>query len=504
MKKFYITTPIYYVNDEPHIGHAYTTILADVLARFHKIQGDDVFFLTGTDEHGQKVQEAALKRNISPKKHVDEYVLRFKKTWEKLSINYDDFIRTTEERHTGRVKEVLLFLKDKGDIYLDEYEGLYSVSEERFITERESEVGDFKEIKVLKEKNYFFKMSKYQKELIKHINDNPDFIKPDSRRNEILGFLKKDLNDLCISRPKSRLSWGIELPFYKDYVAYVWFDALLNYITSIGWNTNNNKFQKYWPADYHLMGKDIITTHCVYWPTILLACNISLPKSIFAHGWWLMEDQKMSKSIGNTIKPLDLADKYGTDALRYYLMRNMVLGQDASYSFDSFKERYNTDLANDYGNLVNRIFILIKKNFNNKIPVPGDFEKIDLEIISETKELSITIKQNINLLKMHEAIENTLKMLRLINKFLEIKKPWKSVKENKEEKSEAATTLFIAAEVLRIASCFLYPVMPTKAGDIIQALDKGPNEKYNFETSFGILKPNRKIADISNIFPRID
>jgi len=375
MKKFYITTPIYYVNDEPHIGHAYTTILADVLARFHKIQGNDVFFLTGTDEHGQKVQEAALKRNISPKKHVDEYVLRFKKAWEKLNINYDDFIRTTEKRHTDRVKEVLSFLKDNGDIYLDEYEGLYSVSEERFITEKESEEGDFKEVKVLKEKNYFFKMSKYQKQLIKHINDNPNFIKPTSRKNEIIGFLKNNLNDLCISRPKSRLSWGIELPFDENYVAYVWFDALLNYITSIGWNADDNKFQKYWPADYHLMGKDIITTHCVYWPTMLLACNIPLPKSIFAHGWWLIEDQKMSKSVGNTIKPLDLADKYGTDSLRYYLMRNMVLGQDASYSFESFKERYNTDLANDYGNLVNRIFILVKKNFNNKIPVPGDLDK---------------------------------------------------------------------------------------------------------------------------------
>ena len=504
MKKFYITTPIYYVNDEPHIGHAYTTILADVLARFHKTQGSDVFFLTGTDEHGQKVQEAALKRNISPKEHVDEYVLRFKKTWEKLNINYDDFIRTTEKRHTDRVKEILLFLKDKGDIYLDEYEGLYSVSEERFITEKESEDGDFKEVKVLKEKNYFFKMSKYQNQLIKHINDNPNFIKPTSRKNEIIGFLKKDLNDLCISRPKSRLSWGIELPFDENYVAYVWFDALLNYITSIGWNTDENKFQKYWPADYHLMGKDIITTHCVYWPTMLLACNIPLPKSIFAHGWWLMEDQKMSKSVGNTIKPLDLADKYGTDSLRYYLMRNMVLGQDASYSFDSFKERYNTDLANDYGNLVNRIFILIKKNFNNKIPVPGDFKQKDLEIISDTKELSIIIKQNINLLKIHEAIEHTLKMLRLINKFLEIKQPWKTIKESKDEKSEAATTLFIAAEILRIASCFLYPIMPTNAGSIIEALDKCPNQSYNFDTSFGILKSNNKIANISNIFPRID
>ena len=504
MKKFYITTPIYYVNDEPHIGHAYTTILADVLARFHKIQGDDVFFLTGTDEHGQKVQEAALKRNISPKKHVDEYVLRFKKTWEKLNINYDDFIRTTEERHTDRVKEVLLFLKDKGDIYLDEYEGLYSVSEERFITERESEEGDFKEVKVLKEKNYFFKMSKYQKELIKHINDNPDFIKPGSRRNEILSFLKKDLNDLCISRPKSRLSWGIELPFDKNYVAYVWFDALLNYITSIGWNTNNNKFQKYWPADYHLMGKDIITTHCVYWPTILLACNISLPKSIFAHGWWLMEDQKMSKSIGNTIKPLDLADKYGTDALRYYLMRNMVLGQDASYSFDSFKERYNTDLANDYGNLVNRIFILIKKNFNNKIPTPGDYDNTDLDTIANTKKLSKLIIENLNNLKIHDAIEDTLNILRSINRYLELKKPWNSVKDSVDQKSESATTLYISAELLRIASCFLYPIMPSKTSDIIQALDNCPIEKYDHNTSFGILKPNNTLININNIFPRID
>ena len=504
MKKFYITTPIYYVNDEPHIGHAYTTILADVLARFHKIQGDDVFFLTGTDEHGQKVQEAAEKRNISPKKHVDEYVLRFKKTWEKLSIDYDDFIRTTDKRHTDRVKEFLLFLKNNGDIYLDEYEGLYSVSEERFITEKEAEEGNFKQVKILKEKNYFFKMSKYQKKLIEHINNNPNFIKPTSRKNEILGFLKKELNDLCISRPKSRLSWGIELPFDKDYVAYVWFDALLNYITSIGWNTDEKKFQKYWPADYHLMGKDIITTHCVYWPTMLLACNIPLPKSIFAHGWWLMDNEKMSKSEGNTIKPLELADRYGTDSLRYYLMRNMVLGQDASYSFNSFKERYNTDLANDYGNLVNRIFILIKKNFNNKIPVPGDFDNVDLKVISDTKELTMIIKQNVNILKIHDVLENTLKMLRLINKFLEIKQPWKTVKENDTDKSDAATTLYISAEVLRIASCFLYPVMPSKAKSIIKCLNKCPNEEYDFSTSFGLLEPNSKITGISNIFPRID
>ena len=504
MSKFYITTPLYYVNDEPHIGHAYTTILADVISRFRKNHGDDVFFLTGTDEHGQKVQEAANKRNVSPKDHVNEYVVRFKKVWEKLNINYDDFIRTTEKRHTDRVKEVLLKLKEQGDIYIDEYEGLYSVSEERFITEKEAEEGDFREIKLLKEKNYFFKMSKYQKQLIKHIESHDSFILPKSRRNEIIGFLKKDLNDLCISRPKSRLSWGIELPFDKDYVAYVWFDALLNYITAIGWRSDNKKFNKYWPADYHLMGKDIITTHCVYWPTMLLACNIELPKTILAHGWWLIEEEKMSKSTGNIIKPLNLADKYGTDALRYFLMRNMVLGQDASYSFESFKERYNADLANDYGNLVNRIFILIKKNFNSKIPTPGNYDSIDLEIISNTKKLAIKIDQSFNNLKIHDAIEDTLNILRSINKFLELKQPWKTVKDNNEQKSESATTLYIAAELLRRSTCFLHPVMPSKSKAIIEALNECSLDEYDYDTSFGILKMGTEIKELNNIFPRID
>ena len=504
MNKFYITTPLYYVNDEPHIGHAYTTILADVISRIHKIQDIDVYFLTGTDEHGQKVQEAAERRKVSPKIHVDEYVNRFKSVWEKLNINYTDFIRTTENRHINRVKEILVLLKDKGDIYIDEYEGLYSVSEERFITEKEAEEGHFKEIKKLKEKNYFFKMSKYQEQLIEHINSNHNFIKPESRKNEILGFLKKDLNDLCISRPKSRLSWGIELPFDKDYVTYVWFDALLNYITAVGWNSEQKKFDHYWPANYHLMGKDIITTHAVYWPTMLMACNIPLPKTIFAHGWWLIDDTKMSKSTGNVIKPLELADNYGADALRYYLMRNMVLGQDASYSFESFKERYNADLANDYGNLVNRIFILIKKNFNNKVPIPGEYSNIDLDAIANTEKLSKLIIENFNNLKIHEAIENTLSILRSINRYLELKVPWKSVKESVGEKSDAATTLYVAAELLRISSCFLYPIMPSKSGSIISALDNCVHEEYNHDTTFGILKPNNKLGNISNIFPRID
>ena len=500
-KKIYITTPLYYVNDEPHIGHAYTTILADVISKIYKVQGKDVYFLTGTDEHGQKVQEAAEKRGVSPQDHVDEYVERFKSTWKNLNIEYTDFIRTTDKRHVDRVKEVLLLLKEKGDIYIDEYEGLYSVSEERFITEKEAEEGNFREIKKLKEKNYFFKMSKYQKKLIEHINLNENFIKPKSRRNEILSFLKNNLNDLCISRPKSRLSWGIELPFDKDYVSYVWFDALLNYITAIGWNCDENKFNHYWPADYHLMGKDIITTHAVYWPTMLMACNIALPKTIFAHGWWLIDDKKMSKSTGNVIKPLDLIEEYGVDSLRYYLMRNMVIGQDSSYSFESFKERYNADLANDYGNLVNRIFILIKKNFKNKIPLPGDFKNHDLETVANTKKLSKIIIENMNTLKIHDAIENTLNILRSINRYLELKKPWKTVKDDDAQKSDAATTLYIAAELLRIASCFLYPVMPNKTSRIIEALD---SKSLNFDTTFGILRSDNQLKTISNIFPRID
>ena len=274
MKRFYVTTPIYYVNDKPHIGHAYTTILADVLSRYHRNKGRDVFFLTGLDEHGQKVQQAAEERGVEPKIHCDEMAPRFIELWDELHIQYDDFIRTTEKRHMDVVQNILQKVYDKGDIYEDNYEGLYSVSEERFITEKEADSGHFRDIKKLKEKNYFFKMSKYQEKLISHIENNSKFIQPVHRKNEVLGFLKSPLNDLCISRPKSRLNWGIELPFDSDYVTYVWFDALLNYISAIGWKSNDDQFNKYWPADLHLMAKDILTTHCVYWPTMLMACNI--------------------------------------------------------------------------------------------------------------------------------------------------------------------------------------------------------------------------------------
>ena len=501
MKKFYITTPLYYVNDEPHIGHAYTTILADVISRIQKMQNNEVFFLTGTDEHGQKVEEAAKKNNVSPKKHVDQYVKRFKKVWKEIDIDYTDFIRTTDTRHIDVVIKILNILFEKEEIYKSEYEGLYSVSEERFITEKEAEEGNFREIKTLKEKNYFFKMSKYQDKLINHINNNPDFIQPESRKNEILGFLKKPLADLCISRPKERLQWGIELPFDNNYVTYVWFDALINYISAIGWNENNEKFKECWPANYHLMAKDILTTHCVYWPTMLMACNIALPKTIFAHGWWLMDDIKMSKSIGNVIKPLDLAYKYGSDSLRYYLMSNMVLGQDASFTLDSFIRKYNSDLANDYGNLVNRVLIMINKNFDGKIPEKYDYDKTDMELIIKAKEMPNQILNYYNNLKIHKAVELIMQLLRSVNKYLEVKAPWKLIKSNDDDDIfKASTTLYIAAELLKIGTILLHPIMPDKTQKLLQSL----NVDIKKDLLFGTLNSNTKISTANNLFPRIE
>ena len=501
MKKIYITTPIYYVNDNPHIGTAYTTILADVLSRFYNITGKKSFLLTGSDEHGQKVQEAANNRGVSPLEHVDEYVLRFTELWSKLNIKYDDFIRTTEPRHQERVKDLLNDLWEKGEIYLDEYEGSYSVAEERFVTDKEIEKGNFKQIIELKEKNYFFRMSKYQKDLIKHINNHPDFIKPESRKNEILGFLNNPLNDLCISRPKSRLNWGIELPFDNEYVTYVWFDALLNYITAIGWNVDSEKFNDCWPADYHLVGKDIITTHAVYWPTILMAAGLPLPKTIFAHGWWLFDDSKMSKSTGNIIDPLKLIDLYGEDSLRYYLMRDMVLGQDANYNLDKLIKRYNSDLANDFGNLVNRVTVLIKKHYNNMVPEPGDYNENDLKIIAKSKKTIQNVIANFNNLKIHNAIEEVMSLFRDLNKYLEINEPWKLLKQDSDSLI-AATTLYISINALYTGTQLLHPIMPKKTLEISNML--GASDINIINEEFDILKPNNVIGEGKSPFPRIE
>tara|TARA_B100001029_G_C15050695_1_gene450512 strand:- start:137 stop:1648 length:1512 start_codon:yes stop_codon:yes gene_type:complete len=501
MTNFYLTTPLYYVNDEPHIGHAYTTILADVLSRYHRSFGNEVYFLTGTDEHGQKVQEAAAKRNVEPRVHVDKFVQRFQDTWEKLNISNNDFIRTTEKRHTDRVREVLNILFEKGDIYLAEYEGLYSVSEERFITEKEAEEGSFRQIKKIKEKNYFFKMSNYQQNLIDYIKTNPNFILPKKRANEVLGFLKQPLNDLCISRPKSRLSWGVEIPFDTDYVTYVWFDALLNYITAIGYGVDERKFKKWWPASYHLIGKDILTTHSVYWITMLMAMDIELPKSIFAHGWWLTEDEKMSKSMGNVIRPLDLVDQYGVDSLRYFLMRDMVLGQDASYSFDAFISRYNSDLANDFGNLVNRVTILIHKHFEGFVPEPGPLGVEENDILDSMQKCSINVYQAIENLKIHDAIEMIMGVFRNLNKYLELRAPWKQIKDSKSPKSPAATCLYVALNVLYKNALLLYPIMPEKVEKIIEMLgQKCPKIISEVES----ISPGVSLGKGKSPFPRIE
>ena len=496
MKRFYVTTPIYYVNDKPHIGHAYTTILADVLSRYHRNKGRDVFFLTGLDEHGQKVQQAAEERGVEPKIHCDEMAPRFIELWDELHIQYDDFIRTTEKRHMDVVQNILQKVYDNGDIYEDNYEGLYSVSEERFITEKEADSGHFRDIKKLKEKNYFFKMSKYQEKLISHIENNSKFIQPVHRKNEVLGFLKSPLNDLCISRPKSRLNWGIELPFDSDYVTYVWFDALINYVSALGFDSDEKKYNTYWPANLHLIGKDILTTHSVYWPTMLLSVGIKLPKTIFAHGWWLSDQSKMSKSVGNVVDPLQLIKSYGVDPVRFYLMKEMVLGQDSNFSIESFVKCYNNDLANDFGNLLSRVSNLINK-FYNGILVEGEDLSEDGKIV---KGCAIETIDKVSMLmdemKIDDAIDSVFLLIKNVNKFLEATVPWKVVKT---DLKKGGALLFTAAESLRIIALLLAPIMPNRTALVLETLNTKNTEIY-----WGGLVIGSKIKTHKPLFPRIE
>ena len=496
MKRFYVTTPIYYVNDKPHIGHAYTTILADVLSRYHRNKGRDVFFLTGLDEHGQKVQQAAEERGVEPKIHCDEMAPRFIELWDELHIQYDDFIRTTEKRHMDVVQNILQKVYDKGDIYEDNYEGLYSVSEERFITEKEADSGDFRDIKKLKEKNYFFKMSKYQEKLISHIENNSRFIQPVHRKNEVLGFLKSPLNDLCISRPKSRLNWWIELPFDSDYVTYVWFDALINYVSALGFDSDEKKYNTYWPANLHLIGKDILTTHSVYWPTMLLSVGIKLPKTIFAHGWWLSDQSKMSKSVGNVVDPLQLIKSYGVDPVRFYLMKEMVLGQDSNFSIESFVKCYNNDLANDFGNLLSRVSNLINK-FYNGILVEGEDLSEDGKIVKGCAIETIDkVSKLIDEMKIDDAIDSVFLLIKNVNKFLEVTVPWKVVKT---DLKKGGALLFTAAESLRIIALLLAPIMPNRTALVLETLNTKNTEIY-----WGGLVIGSKIKTHKPLFPRIE
>jgi methionyl-tRNA synthetase len=504
----YITTPIYYVNDKPHIGHAYTTLLADILARHHRTAGRKVFFLTGTDEHGQKVEKAAKERGVDPQAHCDEMVVRFQKLWEKLEITNDDFIRTTEPRHVGVVQEILQDLYDRGLIYKSEYSGRYCVPCERFFTEKDLGEGGTcpdcgRTTDEIMESNYFFKMGQYQDWLVEHIKSHPDFILPPFRANETLGFLKRPLDDLCISRPKSRLAWGIELPFDKDYVCYVWFDALVNYISAAGYRSDDAKFADLWPASIHLIGKDILTTHTVYWPTMLKAMGVEQPKTVFAHGWWLSGTGKMSKSAGNVVNPMDMIEIRGVDAFRYFLAAEMSLGQDAVFSEEAFVARYNSDLANDLGNLVSRAVKLVERNCGGEVPAPGAMTELERNLAERAVSAAREMDEAVGSMKLDRGIAAVMNAVREGNRYMERTAPWKLAKEDPENR--LGTVLHSVVELLRIATGLLAPVMPGKMKTIRTALGiaGGPADSAPLD-EWGTSAAGAKIKDAGPVFPRID
>ena len=506
-EKFYLTTPIYYVNDKPHIGHAYTTVLGDVLSRFHRSAGDPTFFLTGTDEHGQKVQRAAEKNHMDCKRHCDETVVRFQELWKRLGITNDKFIRTTEEFHKGVVRKVLQDLYDRDLIYRAEYKGWYCVGDERFFTEKDLVDGKCpecgREVSEIVESNYFFRMSRYQDWLIDYIKSHPDFILPAFRANETLGFLRKPLGDLCISRPKARLAWGIELPFDPDYVCYVWFDALINYISGVGYLQDDARFAKWWPASCHLIGKDILTTHSVYWPTMLKAIGLPMPKTIFAHGWWLTGKTKMSKSLGNVINPMDMIDRCGVDAFRYFLMAEMSPGMDASFTEEAFVARYNTDLANDLGNLVSRVLKMALRNCGGMIPAPHEFTAEDRELLTACDEALAGMEEAFREMRLDAGIDGVMKVVRLGNRYFEAQAPWTLAKKGETERLE--TVIYTAAEALRRVAVLLDPVMPGKMAELRRMLGvvaDAPADIASLHNHDNVLS-GAKVEDCGGLFMRI-